>query len=322
MVIRAIWFAIQYLVFLAVALALAQCIGGRDGQIAGLFVPAMVGSMSFLVNLQFGQAHLLTLAFSMGALVAFRRDRAALGGLLLGTATVFKLFPGLLLVYLACRRRWRDFGWTITACVVVTLIALAVVGPTPFVAFVRYHLPRLASGEAFAFVHRDWFYVSRNLSVSGIVFKLGVLGMPGMSPSVSSGVGWAYTVLLLVLVVRVARLGELSPLNEAFVWLGLLCLGSLRSPLAPGIYVVVSAQWLLTLFAARVRRWRDVVVIVIAFLLIPGTPKLSSAATDIAVALAGQGLMLAIAIRALSKPVGRETDRPLENSRPPRPVSL
>src|SRR5262249_29881520 len=108
LVIRAVWFALQCLAFLAVALALAAFIGGREGLIVGLLIPALVASIPFLVNLQFGQAHLFTLVLSMGALVAFQRGRAPLGGLLLGAAIVFKLFPGLLLVHLALRRRWRE----------------------------------------------------------------------------------------------------------------------------------------------------------------------------------------------------------------------
>jgi hypothetical protein len=272
--------------------------------IVGLLVPALVASLSLLVNLQWGQAHLLTFTLSMGALVAFRSGRAPLGGLLLGAATVFKLFPGLLVVYLALRRRWRELGWTLAACAALTLLALAVIGTAPFVAFFRYQLPRIGSGEAFSFFRREWLYVSRNMGVSGIVFKLGVLGVPGMSTVVASVVGWVYTVLLLAVVVRCARQGEFAPLDEALVWMGLLTLGSLRSPLAPGIYVAVGAFWLLTLFAARARRPRDVVFIAMSFVVLHGTPPLSSAPADIALAFVVQLLLLAIAWRAAWRPAG------------------
>jgi hypothetical protein len=238
----------------------------------------------------------------MGAWVAFRRGRAPLGGFLLGAATVFKLFPGLLLVYLVLRRRWREVGWTVGAGVVLTVLALAVVGTAPFVAFFQYQLPRIGTGEAFSFFRREWFYISRNMGVSGIVFKLGVLGVPGMSATLASAVGWAYTLLLLALVVRAARHEGCAPLDQAMLWMGLLCLGSLRSPLAPGVYVSVGALWLLTLFAARIRRAREVVFIVLAFLIIPGLPPIASAPVDVALAFAGQFMMLAIAFRAVWGP--------------------
>jgi hypothetical protein len=299
LIIRAVWFAIQTVAFLVVALALARSIGGREGVIVGMLVPVLIASIPLLVNLQWGQAHLLTFTLSMGAFAAFRRARAPLGGLLLGAATVFKLFPGLLLLYLVLRRRFREAVWTLAACAVMTLLALAALGPAPFVAFFDYQLPRIGSGEAFSFFRREWFYISRNMGVSGIVFKLGVLGVPGMTAVLASAIGWIYTLALIGLVIRAARRPDRGSFDEALLWMGLLCLGSLRSPLAPGIYVSIGAVWLLTLFAARFHRPRDIAFVAIAFLILPGPPKLPSAPIDIAVALAGQLIMLAVAGRAV-----------------------
>jgi hypothetical protein len=238
---------------------------------------------------------------------------------------VVKLFPGLLLLYLALRRRWREVGWTLAACGGLTLLAFAVFGATPFTAFFEYQLPRLSSGEAFSFFHQRWFTVSRNLSVSGIVFKLGLLGVPGMSGSLANAVGWLYTLVLVVLIARAARQPDRSPLDEALLWMSLLCLGSLRSPFAAGIYAGFGALWLLTLLAARVERPRDVALVVLGFVLIPGGPPLPSRAADVAVALIGQILMIAIAFRAVSQSGaslrllelnGRKTGHPKASSAP------
>jgi hypothetical protein len=305
LIIRAVWFAIQTVAFLVVALALARSIGGSEGVIVGMLVPVLVASIPLLVNLQWGQAHILTFMLSMGAFVAFQRGRAPLGGLLLGAATVFKLFPGLLLLYLLLRRRFREAAWTLAACAVITLLALVVLGPAPFVAFVDYQLPRIGSGEAFSFFRREWFFISRNLGVSGMVFKLGVLGVPGMTVGLAGAIGWIYTLLLTGLVLRAARQPDRGSFDEALLWMGLLCLGSLRSPLAPGVYVSIGAVWLLTLFAARFHRPRDIAFVAIAFLILPGSPRLPSAPVDIAVALAGQFIMLAVAGRAVWGPSRR-----------------
>ena len=93
-----------------------------------------------------------------------------------------------------------------------------------------------------------------------------------MTVGLASAVGWVYTLLLVALVVRAARQEYRPPLDEALLWMGLLCLGSLRSPLAPGIYTAIGALWLLTLLAARMHRSRDIVFMVLAFLIIPGSP--------------------------------------------------
>jgi hypothetical protein len=299
LIIRAAWFAVQCLAFLAVALLLAGGLEGRDRVVVGLLVPALVASIPFLVNLQFGQAHLFTFTLSLGAMVAFRRARSPLGGLLLGAATVFKLFPGLLVLYLALRRRWRDLAWTVAAGVAITLVALIVLGKAPFVEFVRYQLPRIGNGDAFSFFRREWFYVSRNMGISGLIFKLGLLGLPGMTARAAGVVGWIYTLVLIALVVRAARRRELSAFGEALLWMGLLCLGSLRSPLAPGIYVSVGALWLMLLLAARAHRSRDVVFIILGFAIIPGPPPLPTPVLDVAVAFLGQLAFVALAVHAV-----------------------
>src|SRR5262249_17281964 len=107
-----------------------------------------------------------------------------------------------------------------------------------------YQLPRIGNGEAFSFFRREWFYISRNIGVSGLVFKLGVLGVPGMTVGLAGAIGWIYTLALVGLVLRAARGADRDSFDEALLWMGLLCLGSLRSPLAPGIYVSVGAVWL------------------------------------------------------------------------------
>jgi hypothetical protein len=299
LIIRAVWFAVQCAAFLAAALALAGFIGGSEGVIVGLLVPALIASIPVLVNLQWGQAHLLTFTLTTGALVAFHRNRAPLGGALLGAATVFKLFPGLIVLYLLLRRRFREVGWVIAWSGVLTLLAFVVFGRAPFAAFFGYHLPRIGSGEAFSFFLREWFYISRNFGISGLVYKLGTLGVPGMTAAVAGAVGWIYTLVLLGLVVRAARQADRSPLDEALLWMGLLCLGSLRSPLAPSVYVVVGGIWLLMLLSARFHRPRDIALVALAFLLMPGPPRMPNPALDIALVFIGQALMFALSVFAV-----------------------
>ena len=296
LVLRAVWFALEATLLLAVALSLARWIGGHAGLVVGLLSPALVASVPALFNLQFGQAHLLVFAFSLGALVAFERGRPALGGALLGTATVIKLFPALIILYLAMRRRWRDLAWTIGAMIALTALTFAVVGGAPFVAFARYQLPRIASGAAFSFFLDSLQTISSNFSVPGLVFKLGALGASSPTFRDASVLGWIYTLLLLALVVHAARRRVGDRLAEASIWLGLLNLGSLRSPLAPSGYVTLGALWLLTLFAARARRPREVALIVVAWIVIPGGPPLSSAPWDIALRFIGQLAMIALSV--------------------------
>jgi hypothetical protein len=134
-----------------------------------------------MLGLQFGQFHVASLLLSVAAMICFEERRPAVGGSLLAVATVSKLFPAFLLVYLLARRRWREVAWTIGACVVFSLVGLAVLGWTPFEAFLSYQLPRIQSGEAFSFYEDKELVVSRNLGIPGLVTKLHFLGVPGMT---------------------------------------------------------------------------------------------------------------------------------------------
>lgn len=254
LVIRTVWFALQATLFLAVAAWLAVQVGGRAGTVAALLIPAVFVSPAALHNFQYGQFHLATLCLAVGAMLAFARNRSAAGGAMLAAAIGAKLFPAVLLIPLALQRKWRALAGTAVAGAALTVLALAVLGPAPFVAFADYHLPRLLGGEAFAFADawpevRDAL-VAGNVSPWALVTKLEILGVPGVGPALAKPANWLYSLLVLVVaVVAARRVRDRS--GAAQVWLALLTLASLRSPGAWGDYVPVASLWLLTFLAAE-----------------------------------------------------------------------
>ncbi len=76
-----------------------------------------------------------------------------------------------------------------------------------------------------------------------------------MSEGLAGALSWAYGLVVVGVAVLAARRAR-PRAHEALVWLGLVILASLRSPLAPHVYVSAPAVWLLTLVAweARVQR--------------------------------------------------------------------
>lgn len=288
--LRAVWFVLRGLALLAGMVLLARWIGGREGRLAMLLAPLVFASLPTMLDLQFGQFHFTTVLLSVGAMVAFAERRPALGGALLGFAIVSKIFPGLLLVLLFARRRWRELAYTVGFAAAYGILALAVLGPAPFVAFFTYQLPRIASGAAFSFFLRDPFFISRNVSVYGVVFKLRELGVPGMTRGVASALSWLYTVVLVWLAWRAARV-ERTRLGEAQLWLALLTLAALRSPLAPSAYAVAPILWLLTLLAGRVRGAAGVIGYVVLWQFIMGFPPLPGVA-ELLVSMLGQALCI------------------------------
>jgi alpha-1,2-mannosyltransferase len=301
--IRTGWFVIQGLCLVVGGLLLVRWIGGREGIVTGLLLPAVVASIPTMLNFQFGQFHAMAIMLAIAAMVAFDRRRLAVGGALLSFAILSKIFPGLLLVMLAGQRRWREIGWTLGFGVAFVMLALLILGTDPFVAFVSYQLPRIVSGEAFSFNERadvPSFIVSRNFSIYGIVAKLRLLGLTGVGSTTAHALTWGYTMLLLWLAWR-ARIASPSRRLQAIAWLALLNLAALRSPVAPSAYVTAPMLWVLALLAAEVRhRYTMAIAIGAAWVVIMGPPPLPDK-IDLVSGLLGQGVALALGIWMLMR---------------------
>lgn len=292
--IRDLWFGIGAVGFLAAFIAAAVWMRGRAGATALLLLPALVLSFPLTFNLQFGQTHMLVVAASIAAMMQFARGRTITGGLLLAFAIGTKLFPALLLVHLAVRRQWRAIVATIAAVAGMTLLATAVLGVGPMAAFVTEHVPRLASGEAFSFAEAN----PDNVSISGIAFKLAMLGVAIEGRDVASILAWLWTAIAIVLAAHGSRVrgGEPSRAYDVTLWLAIVCLATLRSPFAPG-YTSVGTLWLLAV-AVDVRGWSRAFV-AIAWILLQGAPPVGSTAANVLASLPAQVVTIAIAVVAV-----------------------
>jgi alpha-1,2-mannosyltransferase len=299
--IRAWWFAIQALLFVAAALWVARWIGGREGLVLGLLIPAVLGSIEPMINFQFGQFHAVAMMLACGGMIAFEEKRASLGGGLLAAAILSKLFPAVLLIVLVARRQWRALAWTAVFGAAFTLAGFVVLGPKPYAAFFGYQLPRLASGAAFAFTHlgrNAAFLASRNFSIEGVGEKLRLLGAPDAAISLAHALPWIYTILLVLLAALTAR-GPRTRVRLLVVSLALLNLAALRSPLAPSFYVLAPVLWVLALLATQVngRKWL-VAALVPAWVVVVGTPPLPDR-VDLIVGLVCQGFAIALLVTVI-----------------------
>lgn len=245
---RMVWFALNGAVLVLGLLVVARMLGPVTGTRALLFSPLVLASDITIATLQVGNLQAIVSSLAMIAMVLLAQRRYAAGGALLAYATVSKLFPGLLLVYLLVQRKWRALAWTVGLCLALIAISLVDTGWAPYKAFLD-HLPRLLGGEAFPAFRRPWA-VAQNFSVPGMALKLRLFGVTGASFGTMKVVGWIYTLILLGATVFVAR-RTLTREQEPLAWLAILILASLRSPFLP-LYAVIPALWLLTLLAATV----------------------------------------------------------------------
>jgi len=265
--IRVGWFAAQFFLFVAAFAALALWIGGPAGRVALWLLPAVLAALPVLYNFQYGQAHLATISLAVLALLAFDARRPVRGGALLAAAILTKLFPAVLLVGLAVRKRWRALAWTAAWAVAATVVAVALFGLAPFAAFVGDHLPRLGSGAAFAF-DEAWpelapLVVADNHGVFGFLRKLGV------AKPAAAAAGRLFALALAAATAWIAlRLASADRGQRAATWLALLGLGSMSSAGAWADYVPATAVWLLAVVAMNAvgeRRLRLPLAVIASF---------------------------------------------------------
>ena len=247
---RTLWFGLNGLVLLAACVLVARSLGPAAGTRALLLSPLVMGAIPTVSFLEKGNVQGAMIAMAMIAMVAFERRRWAFGGALLAYATVSKLFPGMLILYLLVQRRWRALAWTAAFGAILTLLPLVVLGVRGYAAFLE-HLPGLVGGEAFP-AFRNPASTAVNYSVPGLVFKLKLFGVPGMGFGASKVVGWLFTI---VVVAVTFLLGKRSVADEdkPLVWLAVLTLATLRSPFLPHAYAGFPPLWMATLLAAQAR---------------------------------------------------------------------
>lgn len=250
---RAAWFGLEALLLLGVLVALAAWIGGDAGIHSLVLAPAVLFSIPVVLTLQMGNFQLAAMAIAVLGLLSIERGRDVLGGSLLAAITVLKIFPGLLLVYLLARHRWRAAAAMVVASLAMILLTAMLLGIEPFRAFLTFQLPRMSDGSAFPWLEGFVPAIAVNHSIFGIVIKLRAAGVPGMTFGLASKIAWGYSLVAVAVAWIVGRSGVRDRAGEALVWLGLLQVATLRSPFAPDVYAVLAPTWIIALLLPRVR---------------------------------------------------------------------
>ena len=267
---RSIWFGLNVLAFTLTAVLLAQWLSGNTFGAFWFAIPGVWLASSTLATLQIGNVHLLIITLSVLGMLLLEKNRHVLGGALLGFVIVSKIFPGVLLVYLVFRRKWKAAVTTGVAMIAFCLLTLLIFGQQPFRAFVDYQWPRLSSGEAFWFARESTRAITVNSSLFGMIYKLSRLDLLGeLDPNrLTSLLMPVYTgVLLLILALSghqhrnlptlesTPELVKSDRLKVARMWFVILVLAQLRSPFLPWEYGNFVTFWLLALLIPRGPSW-------------------------------------------------------------------
>jgi len=140
--------------------------------------------------LQKGNVQVLIIAAAMLAMVLFERRRWAAGGVLLAFVTLSKLYPGCWSFISSRDDSGARSPGRRGAGAVLLVASFLDVGSATYRAFFD-RLPAILGGEAFP-AFRNPMATAINFSVQGLVFKLKLFGVPGMTFAASKVVGWLY----------------------------------------------------------------------------------------------------------------------------------
>ena len=258
---RGLWMLTSLLVLMALLWSVVRWTGGTPGASLLRWIPALLLTMSVQSQLQFGNAHLLVIATALWGMERFERGHVVSGGALLAWSIGAKLFPGVLVIYLLARRRWAAIGSTAAWGAALVGVTVVMYGTAPIVEFVTYHVPRLASGEAFGWMFEKAEAAAINVAPYGIAVKLAALGVIDDARPLGRVINGIWLVGVLGVSWLAGRRAQdddspLSRLGSMQMAALLLVLGSLQTPFYDAFRANAAlfvGVWLLA--PALPRRW-------------------------------------------------------------------
>lgn len=304
---RALWFGLNGLLLAAGLWILARWIDGPNAHRVLLLAPIFFASFPVLVTLQVGNFQIAVVVLSVLAMVAFHKGRDSTGGALLAFTILSKISPGVLGVVLLAQRRWRSAAWSAGFGAIFLALSALTLGVNPIESFFTFMLPRLGSGEVFAFMDDDPFSVLTNMSPFGLPFKLQLMGLDVGDPWVlGRRLGRGYSVVLVVLAVLAAVRRPEGRRTQAVTWMSLLVLAALQSPFAPG-YTLIALLWAITLLVVEVDTVRGGIALVLLWLglvvVVPWSDLSLFAAHSIVQSALAVGVPVWLIFRAARRPV-------------------
>ena len=135
-----IWSGVIVLCAVATALLACRAFGLRNRWALLAAVGVTLTSNPTIDNLYQGQASIVLALLLAVLALCLAKERRTGAGLAAAGAIILKIYPGVFLLYLALRRRWRELSIAV-GLVALTVVAVAVIwGPEIWVNFYRYSI--------------------------------------------------------------------------------------------------------------------------------------------------------------------------------------
>lgn len=142
-----IWFWLNEIAALAAALALWWWWRDRAGSVGVAIAMSVAWLTAIPNNALMGQANLPVLLLVIGGLWSQERGRDVLGGILVGTACMWKMSPAVFVMYWLLSRRWKAAAASVVWAVVLSIAVLPMVRLGIQVEFFTEVLPEFRNGN-------------------------------------------------------------------------------------------------------------------------------------------------------------------------------
>ena len=204
-----VWFIIEMICLIAISGMASILWRGRVDWVRTIFILFLLLTWyPVMVDLLFGQLTIFLTTLLLAALLAFRKDKKILAGMLIGLSVAIKMFTWPLIVYFALKKDWRTLLSSCLTAIGLNLIALIAMGVGPIL---DYYLR--VTFQVSAIYHS----FLKNYSLWSIGYRLfdgtrpiggdyisapPLISLPKIAPLISAGLAAAFLVVGLIWALR------------------------------------------------------------------------------------------------------------------------
>ena len=200
-----VWLIIELVFLAAIAAMLTVLWKGKINWIGALFIYfLLLAWYPVMVDLLFGQMTIILTTLVLAALLALRKNRKVLAGILIGFSVALKMFTWPIIIYFAIKKDWRAFISSAITVIGLNLLALAFLGFGPVSDYyLRVTIQVTAIYHSFLKNYSLWsigyrlFEGTRPVG-NGFIYAPPLVNLPKIAPIVSAGLAILFLVAGLI----------------------------------------------------------------------------------------------------------------------------
>jgi hypothetical protein len=265
-----IWTFIELLLIGVIAYLLIILWSGKPNVLGGIFLFfLLLAWYPVMVDVLSGQLSVLLTFLLLASLLALRKDRKILAGVLIGLSVAIKIITWPLIIFFALKKDWKTLLASVITVISLNLVPLAILGLKSMMEYyLQISMQVSAVYHGFLKNYSLWSIGYRLFEGSGSVGKdlisaPPLVNLPSIAPWVSAGLAAAFLIAGLIMAIRV--------MDMEIAFSIIICVIVLVSPITWDHYyvmLIISVVVLLhNLSKQSFPTWPTVIFIVLALML-------------------------------------------------------